>query len=227
MHKDLIAIRFLGGSGGQFLNSFLTAAKFNNKIPLIFGEYGSAHNTFKEFFWHCDPCAPVEGQITQIENVVDAIKRERTSPPYIMHSHGYDLDLLMRYAHKIISVSVTKAELPQIFYAFVGKFALEKTVDEIPYWMLKQNPHTFSQLRADKYDIGHSERCLTIRWHDLLAGDISLLISQLSEFTTIPKENFLEENLINWRKITIDSIPKTMKIFYKYRDEYLSNPNIN
>lgn len=226
MNKDLIAIRFPSGAGGQFLNAFLTAAKLNNKIPLEFGNYGSAHNTYKEFSQHSMPIDPVNIQIGVLTNALIRCNELRSSPPYIMHTHIFDLSLLMNYAYKVINISYTLDDSPDMFYAFVGKYIFENNRDIDP-WIKIQNPNIYMRKLIPNYTVEETDRILVVYWSDLFIKPAAPLIAKLSEFTNIPKENFLEENLINWRDKTMKGIRETKLFLNKYHNEHLSNPNIN
>ena len=48
---DIIPIRYMSGTGGQFLSNFITAAKNKNNDLMDLSEHGNAHsNNLLDFF---------------------------------------------------------------------------------------------------------------------------------------------------------------------------------
>jgi hypothetical protein len=199
MKEHFIAIRYVHGSGGHFLNAWLTASKLN--IPNItLGDYGSAHASFKEFGSYTKPPA------------LPAPHFEITSyPPYFVHTEYRDLNVISNSFYKVINIVYELADCDELELSFLGKYYLEKVVNKIPVY-LKQHTHRQKYYKQTL----DTDYILNVQWKDLLYGDPILLSEKLKTFTGLT--NIKIEPLIEWREKTKSSMKETKTKVVMHKD---------
>jgi hypothetical protein len=198
MKEHFIAIRYVHGSGGHFLNAWLTASKLNlTSLPL--GEYGSGHYAYKEFNLYKGPAELPKPAV----NIT-------TYPPYFVYTEYRSLIALSSIFHKIINISYEVDDCDEIELCFLGKFYLEQDSKNSTY--CRHHLHR----QKDYAPIESTEDILNITWKELLHGDAITLCERLSTFTGISdiKIDYLRE----WREKTKLGMDKTRTQIIKNKD---------
>jgi len=211
-HKssEIIPITFIHGTGGNFLCSFIVAAKNNNQLPFVLSYHGNMHeNSLKDI-----PTEP-----TSIENLdqlkIDLIIQGKIIAklsPYYTASHVSDLELLQHYFERSIRITYENDDILEISSAYIGKFWLDqKSYKKDINVLHKMSINTLNKYQPNFYK-QPIDNVLFISWGTLLHGDSSVLIEKLSNFTQIPIENFNIDNLNHWRERTTLCIKKIHKL---------------
>lgn len=198
--KDCIPINFLGGSGGSFLCSFLTAAKYNDQVKFVFTEYSGMHTLrYSDIPTHIH--GPDEHLMKKLQFIIssDTLKPDH-KPPYFTTIHAPDTNEILSYFDKVIHISIDESDLNDISCCLVLK--LHGTEDEI----LIKNYKSYAKRYSGYFEVLNSDKVLNISWKDILYNDPDILVSKLSGFTEIPISNFNLDNLINWRSGTKETI---------------------
>lgn len=209
----IVPVTFLGGTGGHFLASFITAAKHNIQGVMNLSKYGNAHlsdlieiEASSKFYPHN------VSDMAIIEAILDTDLNPKFPDvkPWFTKEHIYDLDLVNQYFEKSIRITYDTDDILDIAW-----LRLRKTNDgDIDYKSLmfskakryvRQNQHIF---------INHPNisNVLFVSWKELFKGNVNELITKLSIFTDIDAANFSIESLIHWRDKTqycIDSFTQT------------------
>lgn len=190
MKEHFIAIRYVHGSGGHFVNAWLTASKLNIS-SITLGTYGSAHPSFKEFGSYTRPPA------------LPAPHFEITTPaPYFVHTEYRDLNVIANSFYKVINIVYQLDDCDELELSFLGKYYLEKVDNKVSAY-LKQ--HTYRQKYYNMTE--DTSYILNVQWKELVYGDASLLIEKLKIFTNL--SNIKIEPLLEWREKTKSSIKET------------------
>lgn len=211
-HKssEIIPITFIHGTGGNFLCSFIIAAKNNNQLPFVLSYHGNMHeNSLKDI-----PTEP-----TSIENLdqlkIDSIIKGKIMvdiSPYYTSSHVSDLQLLQNYFERSIRITYENADILEISSAYIGKFWLDqKSYKKDINVLHKMSINTLNKYQPKFYE-QLIDNVLFISWGTLLYGESSVLVEKLSNFTQIPIENFNIDNLYHWRERTALCIKKIHKL---------------
>jgi hypothetical protein len=209
-HTDIVPITFIHGTGGNFLCSFIIAAKNNNQTPFVLSYHGNMHeNSLKDI-----PTEP-----TSIENLdqlkIDSIINGKIMvdiSPYYTSSHISDLELLQNYFERSIRITYDNNDILEISNAYIGKFWLDqKSYKKDINVLHKISINTLTKYQSKFYE-QLIDNVLFISWDTLLHGDSLVLIEKLSNFTQIPMENFNIDNLNHWRERTRLCIKKIHKL---------------
>lgn len=212
--SDIIPITFMSGTGGNFLCSFIVAAKNNNQSLFQLSEHGNMHsNAIKDI---ATPAHSIEYiDQNKINSIIEA-PIDSTCTPYYTSSHIVDLQLLHTYFLKSIRIIYSTENIPEIGYTYVGKFFLDEKqyIKNIPmlYMMTINNLYKYQQHFTEQ-DIAN---VLYISWDELYKDDISLLLDKISKFTSIDIDKFNISNLIQWRERTSNCIKQIQQsVLYK------------
>ena len=211
---NVIPINYTGGTGGQFLSSFLYAARENRPIDWMFSENGNAHDIVKDD--GSPNLAPGKDPTGKL-NVDHLIEFAKTVPKDIIvypHGHYADPDLLMQYVDKQIKIYADPEQSEEVFWIFMLKHPnttinFQNLTDPIEREKYKKHPMVswrkyalkkFTRLYNNCPDL--EPRMLNVSWNDMLYHDPEVLISKLHYFTQIPKENFNRDKFSEWRQLT-------------------------
>jgi hypothetical protein len=199
MITDIIPIRFLGGTGGHFVDAWITEAKFR-KLNLAYDKgylsfSGNAHLFPKEF----DEVIHNYTVSSTIEDHIDAILKVKPSsscsyvPPYTLVTHIRDGNLLERYFDKVINISCEPDDAETIAKIFVVKNnkLSEKDLEE---------RLQFTHYQMKNFYPSENPKVFNLFWKDLLNGDPYLLKEKLESYTAIP--NLDVAFLTEWRNKT-------------------------
>ena len=218
MIYNVIPINYCGGLGGQFLSSFLYAARENKSINWTFSKDGNAHETDKDH--EGTPTFGLGFDPTGKMNIDHLIKYAKTVPQDIIaypHGHYANPDLLMEYVYKQIKIYAEPEQLDEILGVFILKnpSAGDFQTDPIDKEKYKNNFNVkwrkvalpkFTRLFNSCPDL--EPRMLNISWDDMLYNDPEILISKMHEFTQIPKENFNRDKFAEWRQLTHKTVDR-------------------
>lgn len=204
--SEIIPITYIAGSGGTFLSNFITYAKLNNKNLMTFSTNGNAHS--------CTLDITTDNKLhsystDQLDYLLS--KGKGTSdPPYYIPIHYSDKlildDLVTDKFNKLIRITYTQSDINDIVCAFLGKYHIDERGMTAPIIRSKFSIITSTyNFFLERFKISDS-KVLDISWNHLLYNDIDILVNELSNFTTIPKDNFNLENLLNWRSKTLQGI---------------------
>lgn len=209
-NKDIIPIVYVGGTGGNFLCYLLTAAKLNIKDGVDFSKYGNAHYSHKEM-----PAITLGNTMTgSLDNSIFELLStskpidSNSTPPYFYPCHMKSMNRIIETFEKSIQITFARGDVDELVLVYFGKWWLDTEKNQLT----KQNNQILKAFAVDykvhltKFLPISDPSILSISWHDLYRGDATELIQKLSNFTSIPKENFLIDKLIEWRRLTKDGI---------------------
>jgi hypothetical protein len=206
------------GTGGVFLNNFITAAKNERFKSLKFSEnFGNAHknNVWKLFSMIVDVHYIEDDSLELIHTILskenDIINDNFLNKfPYYASYHISDIKLVQLYFSKNIRIIYEQSDITEIALSYIGKWEIE--LANIP---TTSDTYDRNFKRTEKYlntftiaEILDNNTCY-VSWKELTKKDPNELIEKLHSFTNIPKENFFIENLVEWRIKTFDGIEKT------------------
>lgn len=203
IHRSLkycIPINFLGGSGGSFLCSFLTAAKYNKQVKFEFSEYSGMHTQrYNDIPTHVH--GPEESLAKKLRFIRTSPRVKKIHwPPYFTTIHVPDTNDIIQYFDKLIHINFDDSDVNDIACCFLLK--KDSKID--------QNLLTIRTSFINRYPmyrtIIENNKVLNISWKELLYGDTGNLIFRLSQFAEIPSSNFNIDNLIRWRSGTKETI---------------------
>jgi hypothetical protein len=200
MKEHFIAIRYVHGSGGHFLNGLLTASKLN--LPTFrLGEYGSGHYVYKEFNFY-------KNTMLFPDPTCDIL----TPPPYFVYTEHHSLETIANIFHKVINITYELDDCDEIELCFLGKFHLEEAENKINSTYCRHHTH-----RQKYYSpVDTTDNVLNITWKELLHGDHTILSKRLKLFTRL--SNIKTDYLLEWREKTKLGMNKTQHIIVKNKD---------
>jgi len=217
MIYNVIPINYNSGLGGQFLSSFLHAARENTSSTFIFSKEGNAHDSNKDH----SPPYHMGQDVDGSKNIAVLEEYAKTIPPNkIVYPHGHygDPDLLMKHFNKQIKIYYDDSQIDEITGIFLLKHNDTSTmfrdlnnpqvikkykshhVVQFSHWHKKK----FARLCNNCPDL--EPRMLNISWNDMMYNDPEILISKLHQFTEIPKEQFSRDKFNEWRMLTHKTI---------------------
>ena len=220
MIYNVIPVNYSGGLGGQFLSSFLHAARENRAINWVFSEDGNAHDSDKD---RGTPPYGIGRDPTGMKNIAHLMEYAKTVPEGIVtypHGHYTDPDLLMQYVDKQIKIYGDLEQMDEL----MGVFMLKNPVTRVHFQNLtdpieqekykKHNMLTWRKFALTKFKRLYNAcpdlepRMLNISWNDMLYNDPEILIFKLHDFTQIPEENFNREKFAEWRQLTHKTVDR-------------------
>jgi hypothetical protein len=233
---NFIAIRYTGGAGGQFVNGWLTKAKYQDTSLMPLGEFGSGHFSHREIEWNVGSYYCLEDHL----NLYRQRNPEKPCrPPWFFGTHCEDLDLILASVDRVISITYTQEDCREITLAFLGKYMLEnpKHRDEIqrnvnplgltfeqqqqrildrgldPLWP-EENWMIHDMLRRKQQHLpsfaptSTSTNNIYISWQELVHLDPTNMIARLAEFTGLDIAYFDLDSLYAWRSATLAGMHK-------------------
>ena len=196
----------MGGTGGHFLSSFLTYAKYKilfNKLST----YGNAHDNIQE----------VESEKFLMKDFVDKTFNEQLdylktlkttkffsklvnlTPPYFISVHSIHQDLFTTEFDKTILVSYEKSDIETIakVYALKRGYDILNGDIRLVRSLYKQQLESLSK-NIDFYKEKPIKNILYIKWQELLSLESDKFESKLSDFLNM-KMHFNRRFLDDWR----------------------------
>lgn len=211
MIDGLIPICFLGGSGGSFLNSWLTSAKYNVKCELQFSDYGGMH-TLKHLELPGHMHAITENIVTKLEYIKSLQFLDNYSeryPPYFTTIHEPAVNVL-EYFDRVINITYQIRDTNDLTACFIMKWGRDIRKSASGHYAEQ------AKLYTDKHHLFKpikNENVCNVSWTELFYyTDLDPFISKLSLFTGIPTNNFNIENLISWRNKSKETISLVNKL---------------
>jgi hypothetical protein len=200
MKEQFIAIRYMFGAGGNFMDAWLTASKLNLS-NIVLNEYGSAHSAYKEFLPFRLPLTKTPTPSTN----------SRRHPPYFSHTEYRDLSIISSMFYKVINMSYELDDCDELELCFLGKLFFE-SVDKFPSVYVRHH-----EARQKYYEpIESTNTILNVTWKELFHGDADALIERLKMFTSLT--NIKKEYLLEWREKTKLGMIKTENKIVKNKD---------
>lgn len=200
IRSDVVPIMFMGGTGGNFLSSFLYHAKKNIKFGSeSFSNTGNAHSCDKDRieFLGGARCSPVLHLKYFLEIPV-------TNEIKYIHTHCRDPLLFLNYFDKIIKTYYTPDDINEIALTFAFKWTETSGTGILDHAPTNMEIHKFTLTRFPTiFNPCNNECVLNISWKELVYLDTSNVISKLSEFTHIPYDNFDLQTFLEWRRLTL------------------------
>jgi hypothetical protein len=210
---DIIPIRYISGTGGQFLSNFITAAKNNNKHNIALSVHGNAHqNNLSDFIIPKNsafgPCA--QHDPLNIDAMLKLTGKEGSVPVYYPAMHLMNIELLLNTFDKVISIVYDIEDISDIALIFYGKFYLDEpqSNNNISFshrYVTTKITLKYSHRFFKEYE---SDNVLNVSWKELFHLDTNILVRKISAFTRIPEENFNISNLLEWREATSQCLDK-------------------
>jgi len=207
---DIVPIVYTGGAGGQFLSSFIKAAKDNTPNVFRFSRFGNAHMCRKDF-----------NTIVKLENeplskIVPHMLLEIDNVPILpVYTSIHENNILetLTYFEKIILITYDETDIDEISKAFTGKWGLDTSANNF----IKDIKNVYLWSKADlskKLDIfqnAYGDRVFPVTWKELYKEDTSILINKLSKYTGYEVDRFPLKGINEWRRLTgicIDEITR-------------------
>ena len=218
MIQHVIPINYFGGSGGQFLSSFLYSAREKEYNQWHFSEAGRAHDSEKDWIPQgsndqnvivgilADPTG--EKNLNLLLTYAERAPKNKVTYPM---GHFANPDEILKYFDKQIKIYFEPEHEDEIIGVMMSKVPehfpgkLVNPTDSA--WIHRKSlMNRFLRLRSNAPDL--EPRLLNISWNEMVYLDPDILVSKLSNFTQIPKENFDKERFIIWRNLTLITINK-------------------
>jgi len=215
-NSNIIPIGYLGGTGGHFLGSFLTKAKYNYPDEINLSEHGNSHNNYKEM------SMPDNFVDVSVEERIDIIKQIKPNvlkgyelqSPYFFACHIIDADILVDNFEKVIYIHYDYEDTYDIARAYYGKWVVDvqkkqlENTKSIAFAIIYLIADMKSKLEIVKNRKDLGPNICNISWKELVHGEPNILVDKLSSFTGIDSNRFSEPDLKLWREATIGCIDK-------------------
>jgi hypothetical protein len=208
--EDVIPINYMGGSGGHFLSSWITYAKYNFSEYRL-SENSNAHDNLKECEWE----NPDQGmyfinmtweeqlkflQSLQIVPQWNKMLGGKLNKPYFFPVHSKYQKYLVEAFNKVITITYEEKDIEDI----AKVYAVKRGID-----LLNQNASfTRSLYKQQKlalldhiqiYQNHDVVNCLYISWEKLINLPYDDLADKISNFLDIKNLYFSIDFLENWR----------------------------
>jgi hypothetical protein len=211
-HTKIVPVTYAGGTGGKFLTYLLNSAKISNYGPMKLSKHGNAHAIYDNDVvnMHTLPYTievPTNDQISELLNYIN-----NDEMPIYCSCHILGIDELVKNFDKVIQICYDEEDIPDIAYAYTAKIGLdENNDDEINYLSNLVKSCARSNLKiitkfTYRYDL--EPALLNVTWKELYQDDIDSLITKLSNFSNLSKDNFKKDQIIEWRILTHTGIEK-------------------
>jgi len=222
-----IPITYAGGTGGNFLSSWLNAASLNDQSALNYSEYGNAHKTNINILYgggmNVSTGINLSDHISEEEKIKlinDEINKYHLK---FFATHMANKNLLLNFFEKTIMITYEKSNIEEIAITYVIKWAKDDDSPTVKKWIdeqlkVKTYPELYSNLEKyqkvsllrflPEFTEEDNENIIYVSWNNLYNDDYHVLVNKLSNQLDIPKDNFNLENLFKWRELTLKGIKK-------------------
>ena len=224
---DFLPVRFMGGTGGNFLVSWLTQAKLKSSEDFQFSLHGNCHTQLREYRLHERPFRaeyPLRNQLEGIDEIAFTTQPITTPPPYFVCSECVDLHNLISRYPRVISITYDLKDSDQLAWILLGKWGLDENEsarrfgdivelkdarDTITKWIdwrryYRQHHHLF-----DSNQFTPTDNSIAVTWQELFELDPMLIKYKLSKFTGFAPVDFPTKNILAWRAATLKGIELT------------------
>lgn len=199
MIDHIYPIAYLGGSGGNFVSSWLNQAAYG--MPVILNKInGNAHRSGKYAGFSI-----FHDQLVGIESL--KLKFTNEQHKLFIASHIVDDDLLLNNFSKSLKITYDQNDVTEIAISFCAKelglskdniFRRLEITEKFNSSMIKQLPET--------------EKSTNLSWKTLLHNNPDELVDKLSTFYKIDSSNFNLSILEEWRELTLRNILNSPKL---------------
>jgi hypothetical protein len=222
-----IPITYAGGTGGNFLSSWLNAASLNDQSVLNYSEYGNAHKTNINILYgggmNISTGTNLTKHLSEEEKILLINDEVKNYHLRFFATHMANKNLLLNYFEKIIIITYKKSNIEEVSIVHTVKWAKDDDSPSVKKWVeekLKTNtyPEMYSSfMKYQKVSLLRfltdfteevNENIIYVSWNNLYNEDYHVLVNKLSNQLDIPKENFNLENLFKWRELTLKGIKK-------------------
>ena len=221
---DTIPVRYMVGTGGVFLTTVLTGAKYNEKIAIKLSRYGNCHSREQDFSHYIHPShglGPIHDDDIKM-NALNSMTFAFGEPPYFVHTHITDLKKTLSQFPKVLTISYTIDDYETLSDVIIYKYTqdtamkshdLDKSMEFWTKIMIKYHSH-FNE---------EAEGNTNIPFNLMLNGDIEEFVSVLSNVSGYPRENFDREFINEWRRKTLELTPRAKPPFIEFLKKYQIN----
>jgi hypothetical protein len=230
--RNIIAIRYTGGAGGQFLNGWLTQAKYQDYQDLPLGEFGSGHVCYRD----------IPFNVSSTYAMWDHLKIQQAKtpdrefiPPYFFGTHCETLDVVRQDLSRVITITYTPDDAWDISMSWLSKYILEnpeqrreieRNVNPLGLTFEQQaqrqrergldpdRPTENWQMRdlqlrkaakSQYYSTSPQDpNLLDISWRELMYGDPADLAQRLAQWLGWSPDRFHTHSLVEWRRATLE-----------------------
>jgi hypothetical protein len=216
--ENIIPVTFFGGTGGNFLSSFLSHALAKDYSLMSINESGNMHSN-RDSYTNVGLFIDTTGHINLRKILRDRDKDKELRFP---STHIADPSLALKYFKKVIKTYFTDDQYLEIMGVFYLKnnYFLKEPVDfsasEERDILLRfinrriEEKKEFTRLCENCPDL--EPNLLNVSWSEMVYEDPNNLIEKLGVFTGIPVENFNIINLLEWRRLTIEASERAKRI---------------
>jgi hypothetical protein len=205
MTNDIIPITFAGGTGGAMLTQLLIKAKKLDFSDITLSKNGNAHSNLEDI----EPCTLgiPNSDIDKITHIMNANVLGKVAP-YFVSLHLKDLNMFSKYFNKIIRITYEDDDVEDLAYIFVMKNNVDiGEITDLDYLTKFNQRKLFLKMYQPYFKhLESNDNILYVRWKEIYNGNESELINTLADFTSIPKINFNENLINNWRHVTKASL---------------------
>jgi len=197
--QDYISVRYLGGSGGTFLTSWLTAAKNESPQYVSLTNVSSANPNFLEIQQSVPHNFRAEQHKQFLSTAVPGTPG--TEAPYFLLDQSKSLDESLECVQRVINISYDINDVDDVAWCYYKKTFIRQEnanlldVESILEQLTETVGACWIRFRA-KTD---TERVCYVKWKDLLSGDPVALVEKLSAFTGISANKFNLSLLAEWQ----------------------------
>jgi hypothetical protein len=150
-------------------------------------------------------------QISELLNYVN-----NDEMPIFCCCHILDIDELVKNFEKVIQISYDKEDIPDIAYAYTAKIGIDdnnnQEINNLSNLVKSCAMSNFKIITKFVYRCDLEPALLNITWKELYQNDIDSLITKLSNFASLPRDNFNKDQIIEWRTRTNDGIEKVKSL---------------
>ena len=214
MIYNVIPVNYFGGLGGQFLSSFLFSARTKDYDNWNFSENGQCHGSSQDRSLELINRPGIIDDPTGDINLNLLIEYAKTVPNDIIYypqSHLANPDKVLEYFNKQIKIYCDPEQFDEIIGVIMSKLPVHfahviKHKTSRAWIQRKQLMQLHHRLTSNCPDL--ETRMLNISWNEMVYLDPDILVSKLSKFTLILKEDFDTKRFSEWRTLTLNTIKK-------------------
>jgi hypothetical protein len=207
MITHLVPVCFLGGSGGNFLSTWIAQADDSSTPLTEFSKHGNAH------LYKSRPAKYLFNMFSDQSAAIESLKlydSELTKRTFSDCHLVNDAQILENF-NTCIKVYFDVDDIPDIAYSFVGKYCIDEAGGAEDSVTLTKQFQDRLLVINDKFPgftkpLPSQEGTLSVSWKELVYLDANALVAKLSTFLSIDTVKFDVAALLKWREITLASI---------------------
>lgn len=197
MINNIIPIRYINGTGGNFIAKFLQYAFDNKPIPNFFSYHGNAH--------------AIPSNIIHLENlnteankqkILEISKKLYNETIIFAAVHSYK-EFEENFFLKYINITYRLSSAINLSKVHHYKFVVDENVSkELIESVFERNIISYYLKRNKFHQHIYKKNICNLDWESEILGNPELLINKLSKFTNIDRNNFDLETLTIWQNKT-------------------------